>query len=371
MRAIYEREDGAFSHVLIMDTTSKERKLAFNFKATGIGSVPSLSVQDTCIHILEQLPEIPFWPQFVKRTHLEDMNIQFSEGLPFLQIIEEKRALAVSAGHRESKLATFYDRFLAEDVDSFAISSKFAPGLYELLALIQKNPEPYGPYIKGQTVGPITFSAGINGLDGKSLLYDPELLEATVNGLSIKALWQVREMGKSGKEVIIFLDEPYLSGFGSAFSPIERSEVIHHLKEVIDYLRERSDALIGIHCCGNTDWSMIIDAGPDIVNFDAFDYMDYFLLYPNEIIRFLHGGGVIAWGIVPTLTFTGQESVEDLYRNLEQGLNRLHEYGLEMETLIASSILTPACGMGTMEQDSADQVLHLLSSLSRKCTNLG
>lgn len=354
-----------------MDTTSKERKPAFNFKATGIGSVPSLGVQDTCIQILEQLPEIPFWPQLVKRTHLEDMNIQFSEGLPLLEIRQEKRALAVSAGNRESELVAFYDRFLTEDVDSFAISREFAPGLYELVALIQKNPEQYGPYVKGQTVGPVTFSAGINSLDGKSLLYDPELLEATVKGICIKALWQVREMGKSGKKVIIFLDEPYLSGFGSAFSPIERREVVHLLKEVIDYLRQRSDALIGIHCCGNTDWSMLIEAGPDIVNFDAFDYMDYFLLYPDEITRFLQGGGVIAWGIVPTLTFTGEESVQSLYVKLKEGLNRCYEWGLDPETLIAGSILTPACGMGTMEQASADKVLNLLSSLSKKCGDLG
>jgi methionine synthase II (cobalamin-independent) len=355
----------------LMDTTAKETKPAFNFRATGIGSVPSLGIQDTCIHILEQLPEIPFWPQLVKRTHLEDMNIQFSEGLPLLEIRQEKRDLTVSAGNRESELVAFYDRFLTEDVDSFAISREFAPGLYALIQLIQKSPEQYGPYVKGQTVGPVTFSAGVNGLDGKSLLYDPELLEATVKGISIKALWQVREMGKSGKKVIIFLDEPYLSGFGSAFSPIERHEVIHLLKEVIDYLRQRSDVLIGIHCCGNTDWSMIIESGPDIVNFDAFDYLDYFLLYPDEITRFLQGGGIIAWGIVPTLTFTGQESLGTLYAKLKEGLNRFYEWGLSPETVTGSSILTPACGMGTMEQDSANQVLELLSSLSKKCDDLG
>jgi hypothetical protein len=354
-----------------MDTTAKERKPAFNFTATGIGSVPSVGVQDTCVHILQKLPEIPFWPQLVKRTHLEDLNIQFSEGLPLLEIREEKRALVVSAGNRESELVAFYDRFLAEDVDHFAISSAFAPGLYELLRLIQKSTEQYGPYVKGQSVGPVTFSAGINGLDGKPLLYDPELLEATVKGISIKALWQVREIGKSGKKPIIFLDEPYLSGFGSAFSPIERHEVIHLLKEVIDYLRQRSDALIGIHCCGNTDWSMIIEAGPDIVNFDAFDYMDYLLLYPDQITRFLQAGGVIAWGIVPTLTFTGEESVETLYSRLAEGLDRFYEWGLNPETVTGSSIITPACGMGTMEQASADQVLRLLSSLSKKCGDLG
>lgn len=353
-----------------MNKKENESKSGFHFKATGIGSVPSVDVKDTCLHILKHLPEIPFWPQLVKRSHLEDMNIQFSEGQPLLKIVEDKRALTVSSGNRESELVTFYDRFLAEDIDHFAISREYAPGLFGLVGLIQENPEKYGPYIKGQTVGPVTFAAGITSPDGKSVLYDPGLLEAMAKGLSIKALWQVREMGKSGKKPIIFLDEPYLSGFGSAFSPIQRHEVISLIKEVIDYLRERSDALIGIHCCGNTDWSMIIETGPDIVNFDAFEYMDYFLLYPEEITRFLQGGGIIAWGIVPTSAFTGDESVEGLCSRLEQGLSRFYEWGLDPERVIGNSMLTPACGMGTMEQASADRVLDLLSALSNRWNEL-
>jgi methionine synthase II (cobalamin-independent) len=349
-----------------MDTTAKKRKLAFNFKATGIGSVPSVGVRDTCLHILEHLPQIPFWPQLVKRTHLEDMNIQFSEGLPLLEIIEEKRALTISTRDRESELVAFYDRFLADDVDYFAICRDYAPGLFELVELVQEDTEKYGPYIKGQTVGPVTFAASIAAHDGKSILHHPEFLEAMVKGLSIKTLWQVRRLDQSGKKPIIFLDEPYLSGFGSAFSPIERPDVIHLLKEVIDYLRERSDALIGIHCCGNTDWSMIIDAGPDIVNFDASEYLDHFLLYPKEIVRFLQSGGTIAWGIVPTANFTGKESVQGLFSRLEQALNRICEWGLDRETVTRNAILTPACGMGTMEEASADRALSLLSKLAAR-----
>jgi len=338
----------------------------FNFKATGIGSLPSMDVRGSCLNILKRLPEIPFWPQLVKRSILEDVNIQFSEGLPMLRIEEERRALAISPDEMESALVIFYEHFLADDIDYFAISHKYAPGLYELIELIRQSPEKYGPYVKGHTVGPITFSAGITGVDNKPILSNPDLLEAFTKGLAIKALWQVRELGKSGKRPIIFLDEPYLSCFGSAFSSIQCHEVIKLLKEVIDYLRERSDALIGIHCCGNTDWSMIIESGPDIVNFDAFKFMEYFFLYPEDIIRFIKAGGYIAWGIVPVFDFTGEESVEGLYSMLEKGLNRLYELGLDPETVTERSILTPQCGMGTMEQASSDRVLELLSILSEK-----
>jgi methionine synthase II (cobalamin-independent) len=344
----------------------REWKRDFHFKATGIGSVPSTDIRGTCVHILKHLPDIPFWPQFVRRSHLEDMNIQFSEGLPFLQVNEERRALLISSGDMESELVTFYERFLAEDIEYFATSREYAPGLYAMLESIQENPERYGPLIKGQTVGPVTFAAGIADQSGRSILHNPDLLEAAVKGLSIKALWQVRELSKSGKKPIIFLDEPYLSGFGSAFSPIQRHEVINLIKEVIDFLRERSDALIGIHCCGNTDWSMIVETHPDIVSFDAFAYLDYFLLYPEEIARFLKRGGAIAWGIVPTADFTGKEMVEGLASRLEQGLRRLCELGIDSETLTGSSLLTPACGMGSMEQAFAEKTLELLHMLSKK-----
>ena len=212
----------------------------------------------------------------------------------------------------------------------------------------------------------MTFAAGIVDQKEKSILHNPDLLDAAVKGLAIKALWQVRELSKTGKRTILFLDEPYLSGYGSAFTPIQRHEVVGLLKEVIDYIRDRSDALIGVHCCGNTDWPMIIEAGPDIINFDAYGYMDTFLLYPEELSRFISDGGAIAWGIVPTADFTGEETIEGLLTRLGVGLKRFEEWGLDAERIAKCSLLTPACGMGTMDEALADRVLVLLSQLSKK-----
>lgn len=338
----------------------------FNFKATGIGSIPSTDVEDACMNILRLLPDIPFWPQLVRRSPLEDMNIQFTEGLPLLAIDENTRTISLSDTDMDTGLIKFYDHYLSEDADYFAIGKAYAPGLYKQIDLISGNREQYGDYIKGHTVGPVTFSASIKGKDGKTVLSNPDLLEAFTKGLAIKALWQVKEMVKSGKKPIIFLDEPYLSGFGSAFSPIERQEVIDLLKEIIDYLRQRADVLIGIHCCGNTDWSMIFDSGPDVVNFDAFSFMDYFLLYPEHIADHVNRGGIIAWGIVPTGDSAGKAGVDELYAKMKKGISRLIDLGLDSELICADSILTPACGMGTMDQSASDNVLDLLSEISMK-----
>ena len=153
-------------------------------------------------------------------------------------------------------------------------------------------------------------------------------------------------------------------GFGSAFSPIGRNDVIRVLREVFTYLRERVEVLIGIHCCGNTDWAMLLESGPDIINFDAYGFMDTFLLYPEALSRFLEKGGIIAWGIVPTSEYTETITPEELSDRLFKGLEQLEKTGLRAETLSKQSMITPSCGMGTMEPTSAQGVLELLAKLS-------
>ena len=80
-----------------------------------------------------------------------------------------------------------------------------------------------------------------------------------------------------------------------------REDVIAKLSEVVEAVHAEG-ALAGVHCCGNTEWSIPIDAGVDIVNFDAFDYGETIALYPEAVKRHLEAGNALAWGIVPTNT---------------------------------------------------------------------
>jgi hypothetical protein len=348
-----------------------KKEVTFNCLATGIGSVPFLDVEETCEHILATLPHIPFWPQFVNRSFLEEMSLQASEGLPLFKIDHEKKALTISSSEDyEDALVAFYEHFMAGDTDYFAITPEYAAGLYRLLELLEESPQGFGPFVKGQIIGPITFAASLKDAKGKSALYNTEIMDTIVKGLAIKAQWLIKKMSLPDRYPIIFIDEPYLSGFGSAFTPIQREQVIAFLREMIEYISTSSDVLLGIHCCGNTDWSMIFEAGIDIVSFDAFGYMDHFLLYRKEIVEFLEGGGTIAWGVVPTVSSSGKETVTELRTILERGFTRLKEWGIPRGTIAERSLMTPACGLGSMEADKAQRTLELLSDLSAQISDL-
>lgn len=341
----------------------------FHFAATGIGSVPFTDIPATCNGILQEAPRMPFWPQFPRRSPVEDMSIQFSEGMPLLSADLEKRSLTIASDTpRADALVAFYDRFMSHDVEAFAVSREYAPGLYRMEEVLAGRPAEAGAFFKGQTVGPVTFAAGIRDTNGTSVLHNPELLEALTHALAIKARWQVGRLAASGRRPVLFLDEPYLSGFGSAFSPIQRETVIELLHTVIDYLRTHTETLIGIHCCGNTDWSMILEAAPDIVNFDAFEHLDYFLLYPDQIRKFLLAGGAVAWGIVPTSPAVMEATFDSLASRLQKGLAYLEEKGIDRGLLAQRSLMTPACGMGSMSEPEARRAMELLGALSREWT---
>jgi hypothetical protein len=335
----------------------------FNFTATGVGSVPGLDVDATCRVILDRLPEIPYWPQFVQLDPHEDMVLQYSEGLAALRPRGDGTSLHAVLEDLETELAGFYERYLEEDTDAFAIGPDHARGLYTLLDLVEALPASRDALIKGQSVGPITFASTVTMEDGRQVLHNPDLMDAIVKGLSIKLVWQAGLLARTGRRPILFIDEPALSGIGSAFASMNRQTVVSALKEIIDYCRERSDALLGIHCCANTDWPMVMESGPDILNFDAYGYMDAFLLYPEEILRFVRGGGTIAWGIVPTADYRPGVTLESLEERLNQGLLRLKEWGLADDEIRARSMLTPACGMGSMAIEHANEALELLSAL--------
>ena len=189
-------------------------------------------------------------------------------------------------------------------------------------------------------------------------------MQAMVKGLGMKALWQLEYFKKFGKKMIMFFDEPYLTGVGSAYTTATREDVMHIYAELTDFLKS-SGALIGIHCCGNTDWSMLTDtAGIDIINFDAFNFQERFVLYADNLGRFLKKGGLICWGIVPTQEFNVDQSPELLAQKINLGLDILVKKGIDRQLLLERLLISPACGLGTLDAHKAEGILSLLHQTS-------
>jgi hypothetical protein len=337
--------------------------LTLNGLVTGIGSLPHQDADEALDLIFKYCPQLPFWPQLPKRDRREGMVIQASEGLDFLKL--GSNGLGLKAADKDASLEEFYSRVIAQDTDYFSISPEYGLGLHRFYERLEKTGAGAEVrFLKLQLCGPFSFAAAIQDEKGHTLLNDPAMLQAVIKGLGLKALWQARLFKKFGRRIIFFFDEPYLGCFGSAYSPLDRQQVVEGLSELAQALKAE-DVLVGLHCCGNTDWSIVTDTlGIDIISFDAFAYLERLLLYADSLKAFLSRGGILCWGIVPTGGSSGSESAEFLKDKIQRGIEGLARKGLDRELLFRQMLLSPSCGLGTLDKTRAEQIFSLLAVIA-------
>lgn len=343
--------------------------MEFKGVCTAIGSLPHQDVDRACEIVLESFSQIPAWPQLPKRNLRENMYIQASEGMPCLVLDEEKgKVYFQTKGDITGELEKFYEKIIENKIDYFKISEDYAAGFYSLREHLRKrlSKEERGAGIlalKGQLIGPISFGLTVTDENRKSILYHEQLVDAVVKTCVMKARWQITRMKEVFPQIIIFIDEPYLASFGSAFVSLSRDEVVNYLNQVIDSIKSEG-AIAGIHCCGNTDWSILMDTKVDIISFDAYSYLETISLYPGKLKEFLTQGRYLAWGIVPASSQAMEEEINSLIKRFEDGLKLLSSKGVERERILENLLITPSCGTGTLPVEVAEKIVKLTRGVS-------
>jgi methionine synthase II (cobalamin-independent) len=330
------------------------------FSTTGIGSLPLLDPEEACRLVLHAF-DIPFWPQLPKLSFREFMVPQYSEGMPFFRIDEERQTAWVERGGSD-ELERFYEGW--KEGCRIALSEDYARGLHTFLRLVRNKKF---AFVKGHVTGPLTFSLGLKDAEGKPIYYDEELREISLMLLKAKTRWQIDALKSCAEKVIIFIYEPILSALGSsAYLGVSQEESLRLIREMTAAIGLEG-AISGIHCCGNADWPLVIGSGSDIINFDAYGYVDTVSLYPEEFKDFLEKGGVLAWGIVPTSDAITRESPESVKEKFEAGIQKLSGH-IPESLLLSRIILTPSCGTGSRSIEETLKVFQILMRLKEALT---
>jgi len=344
-----------------------------NGLATLIGSLPLVDHNEALDLIWAYMPEIPMWAQLPSNRR-EGMMVQFASGLPGLCHANDSLFVDAGGDAFDRELLEFYEDYLAViegrlqlDASRFALTEDTAQGFFTLAKRLQTAAN-IPAAVKGQITGPFTFCTGIADQEKRAIFYDPQIRDAAVKLLALKARWQAERLAEFQRPVIIFVDEPGLAGFGSSeFTSIAREEVMQCLEDVFEPVHQ-AGGLTGVHVCANTDWSLVLDSAADFVSFDAYGYFDRFILYPDRIRAFLDAGKFLAWGLVPTLNADDleKETAASLVRRFEEQVKQVAALGIDPRQLINQSLITPACGAGTLSIDLAKKVLKITREISEE-----
>lgn len=339
----------------------------FNFQTTHAGSVPHVDPA-TITHRLASLLDIPCWLQLPRRHYLENIYTQYAATLPgaYVDAQKEKAVMQTDAADFDAQLESFYQSIIDDDLDHFALTRDCALGFFSLLDALQPNP---AKWVKGQVMGPISFGLTVTDQNLRASLYNEILADALVKNMSMNARWQIRQLKEVGENVIMFVDEPYMASFGSAFISLSREQALAYMNEVYDAVHAEG-ALVGVHCCGNTDWGLLLDSKADILNLDAYSFLENLALYPTELRLFLDRGGAVCWGIVPNDERIRSESPASLAKRMREGLQLVHEKAaskgvrISLDDLASRSLISPVCGLGSTTVEFAEEAFDQTAALS-------
>lgn len=343
-------------------------------QALAIGSLPHNSVESAMEVVKKDFSEIPFYPQLSNINRNEDMTIQFLEGLPSFLPSNESFEIDTESEKFFEDLESFftdYEEIIAdtdtEILEKYAISKEFSSTFPEFEKII-KNTKPQ--YAKAQIIGPFTLAAMLTDQNGINAIFDETLREIVVKLLKLKVLWQIKHIKQANPTTIpiIFMDEPTLSQLGtSAYLTISEKDVVDMLAEISEIIHQNG-GISAIHCCGKCDWTILIKAKADIINFDAFAFSEHLGLFAQEIDKFLQDGGKLAWGLIPTLDVEALKNITlaDLIKDFEQGIKYLTNKGIDEKLIIDNSLITSSCGAGSLSVELAQKAMDLVFELSNE-----
>ena len=146
------------------------------------------------------------------------------------------------------------------------------------------------------------------------------------------------------------------------------------LNPVFDAIHKEG-ALSCVHCCANTDWTLLFKTHVKVLIIDAYGYFDSLSLYPQELGGFLNSGGLICWGIVPKNDDIHRETVDTLaarlIHNMETIIQKARHLGVHIssETFANQSLISTSCGLGATSVKNAEKALQLLPDVSRVLRN--
>lgn len=326
--------------------------------ATTLPGIPHKDPVKACEVILENFPEAPCVPRLTVSMRM------YLEGMPCVVIDAEKRQLSLDLS-REQELLEFYEGYEARRTDQFAISPRWAPGLYTLVDILSgaHGAEPW--LIHFNIPGPLTWGLTITGMEGIPSWYNELARDIVVKTIYMKIVW-IEKFVKDilpGMPMMITLGEPSLAMFGTPFGSFNRQDILNSMNEALSAI----DGVSSVHCCANIDWTLLTETNTEVINFDAFRFSEELALYGENLNKFLQRGGMLAWGIVPADNESIiAEDIEGLTAKLEQSIQLLVNEGIEKQLLLESSFVTTSCETCLMSTEMAERAFQLTSEISRK-----
>jgi hypothetical protein len=311
--------------------------------ATGVGSLPHRSVHDAAAFALREY-DVPAIPSLPRRSPAEGMIAQAVVGINGVTL-GQYGSIAVDP-HAVDPCAP-----VATDLanDAFA-------GMRTFLA-VAGDRGVHGP-VKWHFVGPVTLGVALTRI-GVSAETAFAVAGRAVRAHITACAAAVAEALPDSPQIVV-LDEPWFGDLMHEGFPIAPDPAIDLLSGAMATLEPI--ATVGVHCCAAVDLASLLAAGPGLLSVPVSDEL---VDVAGYLVRFLEGGGRVAWGTVST-DGPIPTSSERPWRELSDVWCELVHRGCDPVLLRQRSLVTPHCGLGLHTPAVADRVCRLTREVGQR-----
>lgn len=323
---------------------------------TGIGSLPLTSVDAAIRSIAESSPEIPFWPQLPR---ISEREAAIGQGLGILGDLIEARNEGYGYQVRNGRIDSVLDILHRS---SGALTPAHAVGFSAFEEALTSGLFPSARAVKGQIEGPITLSAYLFH-QGRPFLSDPALFAAMAFHVSQMICWQVDRLKSAGLPVLLFVDEPALC-LDAPANAVSEDQRLSALAVTLNDARARG-AIAGLHCCAARPFGRMCRAKPDILSFDAHEGLELFFADPEARV-FAQQGGLVAYGLVPTLASPNDLDSASIFVRWLQAAFKAGD----PQKLAQNAMITATCGLGLLDPSCVAQSFQVAHSIGKLIRSL-
>ena len=286
------------------------------FRCLPTGDLPYTTDKAATKMMVKLFENIPFLANLPNASPDETIIKRTLMNVPGVRIKERKIVFIndeVNLKPRLLQMDTAFNNPDMENLETFAFNTFFLPKYYQIIERIKP----------AETVinftGPFTVSQRMVNKEGTQLLADKFYRKIVIQAVSTKAMWIIAKIKSISPETkpLILLEEPLLYKVGDVKrenEDVTRDVIINMMSKVISKIHDFG-AKAGVQCFEKCDWKLPIEAGVDLISFDAYTNPNNLNIIPEQVNEFLVNGGRINWAIVPVRneTIVKNLTIDNLY----------------------------------------------------------
>ena len=284
-----------------------------------VGDLPYDTDKAATKMMVKLFEDIPYLANMPVASENESIINRTLMNLPGIIIKGKKIFFKKDAPNIKSDLVyldTTFNKSDTRNIDMFQFDSFF---LFKYFQIIERI-KPAETVIN--FMGPFSAALNICNQDNSLFLSDKFYRKFIIQAICARACWIIGRINEISPETrpIIMLEEPFLYKIGDVIRGDDdiTKDIIVNLFSKITAKLQTTGALVGIQCFEKCDWKIPIEAGVNIISFDAYNNPNNLNIIAECVNEFLAKGGRINWGIVPVKneTMVKELSVDYIFDRL-------------------------------------------------------